>query len=118
MGFEQVAALTHEMESVFELLRENKSGLDREAITILLSCLDALEAAMESIAADGEERLDPTLRSCERLPRPSSAGTCTIVGREAAPVAAPEPARPPNARRLRRRSLQHAARASWSGIAR
>jgi two-component system chemotaxis sensor kinase CheA len=59
MGFEGMAALTHEMEDVFELLRQRERGLGRTAIDVLLQCLDALSGAVESIAADGQERLDP-----------------------------------------------------------
>src|SRR3954467_10286152 len=44
MGFAGVAALTHEMENVFELLRQRKGGLDRETIDVLLECLDPLES--------------------------------------------------------------------------
>ena len=59
MGFEGMAALTHEMEDVFELLRQRERGLGRTAIDVLLQCHDALSGAVESIAADGQERLDP-----------------------------------------------------------
>jgi two-component system chemotaxis sensor kinase CheA len=59
MGFTGVAALTHEMENVFELLRQRKGGLPHEAIDILFECLDALEAAVNAIDADGSENLDP-----------------------------------------------------------
>ena len=59
MGFAEIAALTHEMENVFELLRERKTALDRAVIDIVLECLDVLEAAVDSIDADGVENLDP-----------------------------------------------------------
>jgi two-component system chemotaxis sensor kinase CheA len=59
MGFAQIAKLTHEMEDVFELLRQRGEGLSREAIDTVLACLDALTASFESIEADGEEALDP-----------------------------------------------------------
>jgi two-component system chemotaxis sensor kinase CheA len=59
MGYTAVAALTHEMENVFELLRERKTALDRAVVDIVLECLDALEAAVDSIDADGVENLDP-----------------------------------------------------------
>src|SRR4051812_17346607 len=59
MGFSAMAALTHKMEDVFELLRQRSGGLEREAIDVLLECLDALEAAVESIDEFAEERLDP-----------------------------------------------------------
>jgi two-component system chemotaxis sensor kinase CheA len=53
MGFSGVAALTHEMENVFELLRQRKGGLERAAIDVLLECLDALSAAVDAIDATG-----------------------------------------------------------------
>jgi two-component system, chemotaxis family, sensor kinase CheA len=60
MGFAQIAKLTHEMEDVFELLRQRGEGLSREAIDTVLACLDALTASFDSIEADGDEALDPT----------------------------------------------------------
>src|SRR5918996_5708425 len=59
MGFAGMAALTHEMEDVFELLRQRKGGLPREAIDVLLECLDALSAAVDSIDESGEEEIEP-----------------------------------------------------------
>ena len=59
MGFAGMAALTHEMEDVFELLRQRRGGLPGEAITILLECLDALSAAVEAIDETGEEQIEP-----------------------------------------------------------
>jgi two-component system chemotaxis sensor kinase CheA len=59
MGFAGMAALTHEMEDVFELLRQRKGGLPREAIDVLLECLDALSAAVDAIDETGEEEIEP-----------------------------------------------------------
>src|SRR5437764_6521371 len=59
MGFEGVAAVTHKMEDVFELLRQRTGGLHREAIDVVLECLDALSAAVDSIQAGAGERIDP-----------------------------------------------------------
>ncbi len=59
MGFEGMAALTHQMEDVFELLRQRSGGLEREAIDVLLRCLDALSVAVDAIEANGTESLDP-----------------------------------------------------------
>jgi len=83
MGFTGVAALTHEMENVFELLRQRKSGLPHEAIDVLFECLDALEAAVNAIDADGSESLDPAslIARLQRLIRDRDAED------EAAPVA-------------------------------
>src|SRR5689334_24251913 len=57
MGFAGMAALTHEMEDVFELLRQRKGGLEREAIDVVFQCLDALSAAVESIDETGAENI-------------------------------------------------------------
>jgi len=59
MGFAGMAALTHEMEDVFELLRQRRGGLPREAIDVLLECLDALSAAMDAIDETGVEEIQP-----------------------------------------------------------
>jgi two-component system, chemotaxis family, sensor kinase CheA len=59
MGFAGMAALTHQMEDVFELLRQRTGGLARETVDVLLECLDALSAATDAIESDGTERLEP-----------------------------------------------------------
>src|SRR4051812_43694961 len=59
MGFAGMAALTHEMEDVFELLRQRKGGLERLAVDVLFECLDALSAAVDSIDATGAEDIQP-----------------------------------------------------------
>lgn len=59
MGFAGMAALTHKMEDVFELLRQRAGGLEQHVIDVLLVCLDALESAVEAIDANGAEALDP-----------------------------------------------------------
>jgi two-component system, chemotaxis family, sensor kinase CheA len=77
MGFEGVAAVTHRMEDVFELLKQRSGGLDRAAIDVLLECLDTLEGAVDSIEADGTEHLDPAplvarLEALVRAPEPEA----------------------------------------------
>ena len=59
MGFSGMAALTHEMEDVFELLRQRRGGLQRAAIDVLFDSLDALSAAVEAIDATGQEAIEP-----------------------------------------------------------
>src|SRR6185503_10763659 len=59
MGFAGMAALTHEMEDVFELLRRRRGGLPRAAIDVLLECLDALSAAVDAIDEGGDEQIEP-----------------------------------------------------------
>ncbi|HET9123484.1 MAG TPA: chemotaxis protein CheA [Solirubrobacteraceae bacterium] len=60
MGFEAIATLTHEMEDVFELLRQRERALSREAVDTVLACLDALSGAVSSIETAGSEELDPS----------------------------------------------------------
>ena len=59
MGFAGMAALTHEMEDVFELLRQRTGGLSHEAVDVLLECLDALSAAVDAIDESGAEQIAP-----------------------------------------------------------
>src|SRR6266545_2226345 len=74
MGFAGMAALTHEMEDVFELLRQRSGGLERAAIDVLLECLDALGAAIDDIEAVGEENIrhEPLSVRLRALVRPAS----------------------------------------------
>lgn len=58
MGFANMAALTHQMEDVFELLRQRKGGLGQDVTTVLLQCLDAIEANVDAIETDGSEKLE------------------------------------------------------------
>jgi two-component system, chemotaxis family, sensor kinase CheA len=59
MGFSKIAQLTHEMEDVFELLRQRSGALPNEVIDTVLACLDALSGAVEAIETSGIETLDP-----------------------------------------------------------
>ena len=86
MGFAGMAALTHEMEDVFELLRRRRGGLEREAVDVLLECLDALSAAVDAIDETGAEAIRPEplierLRSLvrERDAQPEAAGASAGV---------------------------------------
>ena len=92
MGFAGMAALTHEMEDVFELLRQRKGGLEREAVTALLRCLDALGEAVEAIDATGEERIvpEPLIAELRDLVRDRTPGQ--EADRTGGPVAAVAPA--------------------------
>jgi two-component system chemotaxis sensor kinase CheA len=76
MGFDAIAALTHQMEDVFELLRQRRGGLDRNAIDVLLECLDALEGAVAGIEEDGVERLEAEalIERLKKLVRPRKEG--------------------------------------------
>jgi two-component system chemotaxis sensor kinase CheA len=90
MGFEGIAALTHRMEDVLELLRGRQGGLGREAIDVLLACLDALSDAVASIEQDGTENLDPK----DVIARLGALVEAEVPEEEAAAVAPPEPLSP------------------------
>jgi two-component system, chemotaxis family, sensor kinase CheA len=88
MGFASIAALTHEMENVFELLRERRGGLEREAIDVLLECLDALDGAVDAIDADGVEKLapEPLIARLQQLVRARDAAPETVENAVDAPA--------------------------------
>ena len=69
MGFGAMAALTHQMEDVFELLRQRRGGLDREAIDVLLASLDAMEAndAVRNSLLDRAKEGTPVYAECGGL---------------------------------------------------
>ncbi len=86
MGFERVAALTHAMEDLFEVLRVRRGGVERPVIDLLLETLDVLGAAFESIESDGVESLDeqPLVERLQALVRTETART------QAQPAARPD----------------------------
>ena len=59
MGFDGVARLTHQMEDVFELLRQRQAELPASVVDVLLECLDALEEAIDAIETSGAEAIEP-----------------------------------------------------------
>ncbi len=83
MGFARIAALTHAMEDLFEVLRIRRGGLEREAIDVLLECLDALSAAFEAIDTEGEEKLEqePLVERLEALVRSQSEQHTVVLER-------------------------------------
>jgi two-component system chemotaxis sensor kinase CheA len=105
MGFANIAELTHNMEDVFELLRQRSSGLPSEAIDTVFACLDALSVATDSIESGGQEDLDPAplvrrLRSLVR-PRTPEQEVARAGGIDAPDHAAVQAAREAGARVLR-----------------
>jgi two-component system, chemotaxis family, sensor kinase CheA len=82
MGFDRVAEVTHEMESVFELLRQRTSGLDAEVIDTVFACLDVLSAAVEAIESTGQDELDPApvIARLRRLVRPRTPDQEMVYG--------------------------------------
>lgn len=60
MGFEDLAALTHEMENVLDLIRNSKLKMDSFIFDTLFKGLDALEAMVQDIVGGGTGKADVT----------------------------------------------------------
>ncbi|MGB3973147.1 MAG: chemotaxis protein CheA [Peptococcia bacterium] len=58
MGFENIAQLTHKMESLLDKIREKELVLNEEIIDVLFQSVDALESMMESVRSGEEPDLD------------------------------------------------------------
>jgi len=58
MGFEDLAALTHEMENVLDLVRNSKLSMNGHIFDTLFKCLDALEAMVQDIINGGTGKGD------------------------------------------------------------
>jgi two-component system chemotaxis sensor kinase CheA len=58
MGFEDLAALTHEMENVLDLVRNSKLSMNGNIFDTLFKCLDALEAMVQDIISGGTGKGD------------------------------------------------------------
>lgn len=60
MGFEDLAALTHEMENVLDLIRQHKLVVTTPVIDVIFQSVDALESMVTSIIEKGDGKLDVT----------------------------------------------------------
>jgi two-component system, chemotaxis family, sensor kinase CheA len=60
MGFDDIAALTHEMENVLDLVRNNKITMNSFIIDCIFKSLDSLEAMVEDIIQGGTGKADVT----------------------------------------------------------
>lgn len=58
MGFEDLSALTHEMENVLDLVRNEKLSMSERIFETLFKSLDALEAMVQDIVEGGSGKLD------------------------------------------------------------
>jgi len=60
MGFEDLASLTHEMENVLDLVRNDKLKMDSFIFDTLFKGLDALESMVEDVIQGGTGKADVT----------------------------------------------------------
>ncbi|WP_083991358.1 chemotaxis protein CheA [Alkalihalobacillus pseudalcaliphilus] len=65
MGFEDLAHLTHNMENVLDLVRQQKKEADGQVLDVLFSAIDDLESMVQDIAAGGDGKRD--VRSINQL---------------------------------------------------
>ena len=63
MGFTPMGELTHAMEDVFDMLRNDTLSVDQELIDALFAALDALKAMKDEIAASGCTTVDTTVET-------------------------------------------------------
>ena len=60
MGYEDLASLTHQMENVLDLVRNNKLRMQDFIFDTLFKSLDALESMVENITGGGDGKADVT----------------------------------------------------------
>ncbi|KWX75602.1 chemotaxis protein CheA [Paenibacillus jilunlii] len=89
MGFEDLASLTHQMENVLDLVRNNKLRMQDFIFDTLFKSLDALESMVEDITGGGEGKADvsaivASLQAIVRGEIPSAAGAAAEVAAGAA----------------------------------
>ncbi|NOU77909.1 chemotaxis protein CheA [Paenibacillus sp. LMG 31459] len=79
MGFEDLASLTHQMENVLDLVRNNKLRMQDFIFDTLFKSIDALESMVEDITGGGEGKADvsaivTSLQAIVRGEVPAAAG--------------------------------------------
>lgn len=84
MGFEDLASLTHQMENVLDLVRNNKLRMQDFIFDTLFKSLDALESMVEDITGGGEGKADvsaivSSLQAIVRGEVPAAAGAAAEV---------------------------------------
>ncbi len=60
MGFEDLASLTHEMENVLDLLRNDKLTVTSAIMDVIFTCVDLIEKMVESIEQGGDGKANVT----------------------------------------------------------
>lgn len=95
MGFEDLASLTHQMENVLDLVRNEKLKMQDYIFDTLFKGLDALESMVQDITAGGQGKADVSsivadLQTIVRGDIPSG-GSAAAAAAPAAPAAAETP---------------------------
>src|SRR5699024_5345939 len=78
MGLDTMTKLTHQMENIFELVKNKEVQVSHELITLIFECLDELTDIVEDLQAGGEGELDVS-SLIDELVRLSKGNTNEIV---------------------------------------
>ena len=66
MGYDEITKLTHEMESVLDLLRHGRLKADKETVNLLFESFDALEALVDNVATTDDTKKSKGRKEKER----------------------------------------------------
>ncbi|MCB4791138.1 MAG: chemotaxis protein CheA [Elusimicrobia bacterium] len=97
MGYEEVAALTHEMENVLDVLRKGDVKTTENIVEILFNCFDTLELLVEKIINDDKKHyeirpiLDKLKSALEAKIEPEIKPAAPEQTKEEVPQTAPSP---------------------------
>ncbi|OWR27864.1 chemotaxis protein CheA [Saccharibacillus sp. O23] len=96
MGFEDLAALTHQMENVLDLVRNDKLKMQNFIFDTLFKSLDALEAMVQDITQGGEGKADVStiVASLQAIVRGETPGAAAETPSGSAPNAEAQPSGP------------------------
>lgn len=100
MGYNKIAELTHEMEDVLDLIRNDKLRLDENIIDILFKCVDSLEQMIDNVGnGDPEDLVDVSdlVKQLSKISKgdvPEAKGAVAPETPAAAPEKVAEPAAP------------------------
>ncbi|WP_310550350.1 chemotaxis protein CheA [Paenibacillus glufosinatiresistens] len=94
MGFEDLASLTHQMENVLDLVRNDKLKMQDYIFDTLFKSLDALESMVKDIMAGGQGKADVAsiVSSLQAIVRGEKPGGSESTAPAAKPAAAETPA--------------------------
>ena len=67
MGFKRMQHLTHDMEDVFQEVRNDKVKVNSSLIDILFNCLDAIEGYLDNVKATSDEGTEDNEAIIQRL---------------------------------------------------
>jgi len=75
MGYEDLASLTHEMENVLDMVRNDKLTINSQILDVIFKCVDLIEKMVGSVeqGGDGKEDVTAVVNELTMLKSPSAA---------------------------------------------